>query len=512
MAARAEAWARLRSEPWDLLVVGGGITGAGLLHEAARRGLRAALVEARDFAFGSSSRSGKLVHGGLRYLKQLDFRLTFAAVSERERLLREARGLVEPLGFLAPVRRGGRLDGFLLGVGLALYDVMAGRVARRRLDRDELLRLAPHLGPHGLRGGLRFEDAQTDDARLVLRLLSDAQRQGALALNRVAARGPLLAAGQVRGLVLCDVVSGVTAEVQARVVVNATGAAADGLRGAVGEKPRLRPLRGSHLTFPAWRLPASQAVMFLHPRDRRPVYVLPWEGVTLVGTTDLDHDRPPDEEPAISPAEADYLMEGLRSELPSLELTAADALASFSGVRPVVRSGRLLPSQEPREHVVWSERGLLTVAGGKLTTFRLIASDALRASGLPLGPARQAPAIEDLQSPLDDAELLRLVGRHGAEAGLVVACARDGELARIPGTHTLWAELRHAARHEAVLHLDDLLLRRVRLGLQLPRGGAGLLERVRAICQPELGWDDERWTAEEQGYRQTWARAYAPPA
>jgi len=312
-----------------------------------------------------------------------------------------------------------------------------------------------------------------------------------------------------------DALGARTAEVTARAVVSATGAWADVLRGQVGAPPRLRPLRGSHLTFESWRLPLGDAVMIQHAVDRRGLFVIPWEGVTLVGTTDLDHREPLDDEPGMSDQERDYILAALDQWFPSLALTAADAVASFSGVRPVVGTGQANPSKEPRDHVVWDEKGLLTVTGGKLTTFRLIARDALRAlarrPGFTWRGARPEPM---LPPPLDVARTgplgLRLAGRYGADAPALLAAAADGELDAIPGTLTSWAELRWAARAEGVAHLDDLLLRRIRLGLLVREGGAALLPRVRAIGQAELGWGDARWEREEADYRALWRARYAP--
>lgn len=511
---REEAWARLR-EPWDVLVIGGGITGAGVLLEAAQAGLRAVLVEQRDFAWGTSSRSSKLVHGGIRYLRQGHVLLTRAAARERVRLIAEAPGLVEPLGFLLPTRAGLR-DRVLMHLALATYDALAGRWDHPRFGREEFALRAPRLTGDGMAGGFRYEDARTDDARLVLRVLREAQAQGALALNQVRVESLLRSAAGVAGAALRDVPSGRTAEVQARAVVSATGAWADGLRRGMGATPRLRPLRGSHLTFPWWRLPAADAVMIQHPSDGRPLFVVPWEGVTLVGTTDLDHREPLDEEPAMSAAEGEYILAALRHWFPSLGLQASDAAASFCGVRPVIGTGQAQPSREPRDHVVWDEGGLLTVTGGKLTTFRLIARDALRALARRPGfgprgtasPARtfSAPPAIPVAGPLGR----RLAGRHGLDARALLASARPEDLETIPGTQTCWAELRWAARAEAVAHLDDLMLRRVRLGLQLAEGGAALLPRVRALCQADLGWDDARWEREEAEYRALWRARYAP--
>lgn len=505
-----------------MLVVGGGITGAGILREAARAGLKAMLVEQRDFAWGTSSRSSKLVHGGLRYLKEGKLRLTRAAVSERERLLAEGPGLVERLGFLLATYEGAHPGALTYRAGLGIYDLLALRWSHQHYEADDFRMLAPHIAERGLQGGFRFADAQTDDARLVLRVLKEAVAAGALALNYAAAVGLILEGGAVAGAHLVDRETGRGTDVRAAAVINATGAWADRLRGELGAEPRIRPLRGSHLTFPAWRFPVAQAVTFAHPRDQRPVFFIPWEGVTLIGTTDVDCDGPPDAEPAASRAEVRYLLEAIQAEFPSLGITEGDVMATFAGVRPVIGTGKADPSKEARDHAVWDEAGLLTVTGGKLTTFRLMALDALKAARLrlprlaalstrtraldPVGP--DLPAAADR---LGDDERRRLIGRFGSEARDLVAAAQPGELAPIPGTRTPWAELRWAARAEGVVHLDDLLLRRVRLGLLLPRGGADLLPEVRRICQAELGWDHARWEAEAERYLETWRSGYSLP-
>jgi glycerol-3-phosphate dehydrogenase len=524
---RERAWARLDA-PWDILVVGGGITGAGIFRVAARAGLRVLLVERRDFAWGASSRSSKLVHGGLRYLAQGDVRLMWQSVRERERLLRAAPGLVSPLGFLLPVYAGERPGRRTYAAAIALYDAFGGRWDHTYHAADDFALLAPHLERDGLRGGFRYSETQTDDARLVLRLVREGVAAGGIALSYAAA-GALLrkdgAAGRVIGVRLRDEESERVAEVRAGAVVNATGAWADSLRGVLGAPPRLRPLRGSHLIFPAWRLPVAQAIGFAHPWDRRPVFVEPWEGVTLAGTTDLDHERPLDEEPAITPAEVAYLLAGLAARFPSLDLRAQDAFAAYAGIRPVVSGGQMKPSDEPRDEAVWQEAGLLTVTGGKLTTFDRVARLALERlrtrfpaladlthddAPLETIPAEPLPA-EDLPK-LDPAAWERLRGRYATKAVEVLAAAHPGELEVVPGTSVHWAELRWAARAEGVVHLDDLLLRRVRLGLLLPEGGATLLLAIRAICQPELGWNDARWEAEEARYLTLWHAHYVVPA
>ncbi|MEW6046533.1 MAG: glycerol-3-phosphate dehydrogenase/oxidase, partial [Bacillota bacterium] len=385
--ARYRLWQML-DQPWDLVVIGGGITGAGVLLEAARMGYRAVLLEQRDFAWGTSSRSGKLVHGGLRYLRHGQVRLTWQSVRERERLLREAPGLVLPLGIVFPDFRGAPVSGRLLRLGLVIYDVMAMRWGHRRCSPPELQGIFPHVRIRDLKGGLWYRDAVTDDARLVLRVIREAERRGALALNYARVHELRRThSGRVEGVAVRDLLTGRTAEVKARVVVNAAGIWADEVRAWLGRAPRLRLLRGSHLVFPAWRLPVSQGINLFHPVDGRPLYVLPWDGVTLVGTTDLDYEGELAAEPAITPAELDYLLTAANYLFPSLGLSEKDVLATFSGVRGVVGTGRKDPSRESREHAIWAE-GIITVAGGKLTTFRILALDALRRALEQLGPPR----------------------------------------------------------------------------------------------------------------------------
>lgn len=517
---RDEIWEGLDRE-WDLLIVGGGITGAGILREAARLGLRALLVEQKDFAFGTSSRSSKLVHGGLRYLKEGRLGLTRASVQERQKLQTAAPGLVDPLGFLFanPKGEGQRWERLLLQAGLSLYDLLAVQWSHRYVSPREVWMLAPHLNVEDLAGAFHYGDAQTDDARLVLRVLQEAMDAGGTAVNYVCAVDLIREEGQVAGVHLRDEVNGRETAVRARAVINATGAWADGLRQQIGQEARIRPLRGSHLIFPQWRFPVAQAVSFGHPQDGRPVFIFPWEGVTLVGTTDVDHDAPLDREPRIAPAEVAYLMAAVARRFPDLRLTLDDVQATFAGVRPVLDTGRDDPSKESRDHVVWQEDGLLTVTGGKLTTFRLIALDALRAlrARLPELPQidEDAPALDevtdDLPLALPESVRRRLIGRYGRYAHELVDAAQPGELTPIPGTTTLWAELRWAAQAEGVVRLDDLLLRRVRLGLLLPQGGALLHEQIRAVCQPALGWDDGRWEAEWAAYTARWQANYAPP-
>jgi glycerol-3-phosphate dehydrogenase len=521
---RDAAWRALRTQRFDVLVIGGGIAGAGIALEAARAGARVALVEARDFASGSSSKSSKLVHGGLRYIAQGHFGLTRESVRERNALLRDMPGLVRPLSFLLPVRDGDRHGRRAVGIGLALYDLFAGRRTRRWFDPNALLERAPGLSGEALQGGWSYLDAQTDDARLVLRVLAEARALGAVVLNDAKVDDLLRRSGTIRGALLRDTAADRGAEVEAACVINATGVWADELRGALGRPPKLRPLRGSHLLLPGWRLPLAQAVAFFHPDDGRPVFALPWEGATMIGTTDLDHREPLAHEPGITRTELHYLLRAAQRQFPAHGLRSADIVSTWAGVRPVVASGQAVdPSKEGREHLVVEEEGLITVTGGKLTTFRSTALHALTLAA-PRVPALQRPLRADapVLAPVPADVLLALaalpqrqqhdwLARHGARAADVLAAAQPGEAETIGATGTSWAELRWACRHEAVQQLDDLLLRRTRLGLLLPHGGLALAPRLRPIVQQELGWDDDRWQRECERYRALIDACYAVP-
>ena len=509
--------AEFSGHEWDLLIIGGGITGAGIFRLASHLGLRTLLLEQRDFAWGTSSRSGKLVHGGLRYLKQGAFNLTRESVKERERLLAEASGLVEPLGFLFPFPPGQGVKKGQYALGMAIYDLLAGRRSRSCHDRQDFLMLSPFTTPDLVAGGLRTLDAGADDARLVLRLIMESVADGGTALNYLAVTELLTGAnGRVNGVLAIDNGSGEEISIAAKAVINATGAWVDTLRAKVGGKPCIRPLRGSHLVFSSRRFPIHQALSFQHPADNRPVYVLPWEGGTLVGTTDVDHGASLNGEPVISSEERQYLLDGVQQQFEPLALRESDIIATFAGVRPVVGSGKADPSKESREMLLLNEAGLLTITGGKLTTFRVMALKALTAlkevlqidtaklEGKPMfRPPPQFPAA------VPHSLATRLAGRYGSHWAAIVESAAQSDLAKIPGTPYIWGELRHTARHEAVHHLDDLLLRRLRLGLLLPDGGRSLLPLIRKVVQPELKWDDEKWETEVIRYLEIRGSAYA---
>jgi glycerol-3-phosphate dehydrogenase len=517
---REEILRKIRAENWDLVIVGGGITGAGIMREAVRRNVKTLLVEQRDFAWGSSSRSGQLVHGGLRYLKQGDVKLTYQSVSERESLLKELPGLVNPFGMMMAIYKKGWLDRLIVRAALLTYDVMSRKFRKHTYSVSEMVRRFPGVREQDLECGLLFYESLTDDARLVLRVLQQAEDEGGIAVNYCRVTGLLKKNDMVCGVELEDKTTGEKLDAYAKQVINATGAWADILRGDVRKtnSKRMRPLRGSHLVFSAERLPVSQSIVMTHPTSKRPGFVFPWEGRVMTGDTDIDHTEDLNVEASITPDETDYLLENIQYHFPHLDITRKDIIASFSGVRPVVGSGKKDPSSESRDHVVWQEDGLLTVTGGKLTTFRLIALDALKAAQPLLGELPDLDKKQRIFPPLKDITpvskelrpeiVARLQGRYGNRAEDLIAGAKTAELEKIPGTETLWAELRFAAQNEAVVHLEDLMLRRTRIALLLENGGRTILPEVRAICQPLLGWDDEKWCREEQDYLETWQRFY----
>jgi glycerol-3-phosphate dehydrogenase len=528
---RDQVWAKL-DQQWDLIVIGGGITGAGILREATRAGLKTLLVEGNDFSSGTSSRSSKLVHGGFRYLKNGQVKLTLISVRERERLLREGRGLIVPLGFLMANFRTDRLPAWLFGVGLTVYDILALKWGHRYYDSTGIQELCPQLNDREILGGYRYFDAETDDARLVLRVIREAVRQGGVALNYARVDGLIFSqTGQVCGVQLKDLdpeAGGRTAEARSCVVINATGAWADELRMLALKNnitrggqlsPKLRHLRGSHLIFPESKLPLSRAVCLWHPTDGRPVFAFPWEGVTILGTTDIDHGYDALTDPKISLAEAEYLLAVANYAFPCLNLALGDVQGTFSGIRAVLDTGKGDPSKESREHVLWNENGFITVTGGKLTTFRIMAHDTLRAARtlLPGQPVfnphfrvLDTPPTDIIGgAPLEGSARLRLLGRYGADTPEIIAASQTGELQTISSSSVLWAELRWAARAEGVIHLDDLLLRRVRLGLLLPQGGIPCLDSFRRVVQAELRWNDLRWEQEVENYINLWKRSYS---
>lgn len=521
---RTQIWDSLKDKRrFDIIVIGGGITGAGILREATRQGLNALLVEQQDFAWGTSSRSSKMVHGGLRYIAQGDISLTRHSALERERLIREAPGLVERMGYLFPIRKGQFPGKMTFNTLLALYDKLAGIKTHGWHDADTVLKKVPGVRRDGLKGASYYTDAVTDDARLVLRVLQQACSEGGQAINYTTAIALLRHNhGPVSGVTLRNENSGETQDVHASVVVNATGAWVDHLRASVAHEHTIRPLRGSHIIIPAEKIPVREALTLFHPRDKRATFIFPWEGVTVIGTTDLDHSDSLQEEPGITADEVDYLLQLARDQFPDASVTAADIISTYAGVRPVISKDRRKdPSKEKRDHQVWVDQGLVSVSGGKLTTFRLIARDVLQAArpflqGIPFNNNAEdvfqhstlLPQDLNLQ---DQNRAQRLIGRYGNEAKTLLDTAPEQERRLIAGTAFCLAEMRWSCRNEQIVHLDDLLLRRTRVGLLLKKGGEAIFDTVKTICQQELHWREAHWQQELQRYQQLWRRFYSLP-
>ena len=516
---RQSALPELTQTEWDLIVVGGGISGAGILREAARQGWRCLLLEQRDFAWGTSSRSSKMVHGGLRYISQRQFGLMRDSVHERRRFLAEAPGLVDPLSFIMPHYRGAFPGRRAIGLALRLYDRMAGQRNHQYYPNHTLQYLVSGLREDGLRGGTQFFDAVTDDARLVMRVLHEARAEGGQALSGIRVTSLLREANGVRGLMAEDGETGESLSFRGKAVAVATGAWTDQLRQKSGDE-HIRPLRGSHLLLPGWRLPVAHAVSIAHPEDRRPIFIFPWEGATVVGTTDLDHGDSLDDEARISDKEVDYLLRACAQLFPGAGINRADIVSTWSGIRPIVSSGEatLKPSKETREHMIWVEPGCVTMAGGKLTTFRLQALEVLeKCAPMVMKPVRDtdgrvfhACAVPEIAG-LPLFQRRRLAGRYGLALPRLLSLVEQLGGDTVGATDILWAELAFAAEAEMVLHLDDLLLRRTRLGLLLPEGGRHELPRVEQLCRDRLDWTQTRWETEEQAYLRLWERCYSVP-
>lgn len=506
---------------WDIIIIGGGITGAGVLREAVRRGYRCLLLEQQDFSWGSSSRSSKMIHGGLRYLAAGDWRLTRESLSERERLLKELPGLVDRIDYYLTLKRGQRPGRLAVGLLLALYDWIAKITNRQFVVADALIAHFSGLTSTRLIGAYRYTDAMTDDCRLVLRLLQESMADGGYALNYTPVEDLLIENAMVTGVVLTDPETQAPLNVRAHVVVNATGAWADHLRNRVNPEKRIRPLRGSHLVIAAERAPVKDVLAFFHHQDNRGVYIYPWEGRTVIGTTDLDHNAPLHHEPCISQDEVEYLCAGFNSQFRDEPLKRSDIISTWAGVRPVIGADRTKnPSTERRDHAIWQDQGLVTVSGGKLTTFRPIALDIFKTIGQRLpAPSRQSlPPMFGVPNVAPDRLIPNapawgqiLLGRYGPHAEKLVEIARDHELTPLSGSNFCLAECRWAARHESIQHLDDLLLRRTRLGLLLPDASAEIFPEIEKICSEELGWSLPQWTHERERYQAIYQRYYSLP-
>lgn len=485
----------LRESTFDLLILGGGITGAGVALDAILRGLRVALIDKGDFASGTSSVSSKLVHGGLRYLEHGGLHLVYEALHERKLLLSNAPHLVQPLRFIIPFYEGTRVPRWEWRTGLTLYDLLAGRGNLRRnrpIDVKHLLREFPDLQTEGLSGGAEYFDAQMDDARVCLEVIRTAVEHGARAANYVEAVAFEQTADGLAGVRALDRIRGSEFPIRARQVLNATGPWVDAVCQLAGDPsgPHLRPTKGVHLVVPARGFPA--AFLFLHPKDGRVFFVIPWLGKTVIGTTDTVSDDGPDQL-CVTPDDVAYLLEGYNHHF-SHALGTEDVLGSFVGLRPLIRARPGEPAAMSREFRLFrSPSGLLSVAGGKYTTYRRMAeiiTDEIvrrlgrrrpgrtrhhRLDGAPAGDwssfARTETAALRRQHGLSEAAAGHLVGRYGRRASQVADYLPDEPaLARpvVMGEPDLMAELVYQRAEEMAIHPADHLLRRTRLGLFHP--------------------------------------------
>jgi glycerol-3-phosphate dehydrogenase len=536
LARRHAALAALGSDAFDVLIIGGGINGAGIARDAAMRGLRAAVVERSDFAAGTSSRSSKLIHGGLRYLQQGHVRLVLEAVRERERMRRLAPHLVRPQEFVVPLYRGGPVGYWTLAAGLWGYDLLAGfwSVKRHRMLRPRALAEAePTLRREGLKGAGLYWDYRTDDARLVLETAMAAAREGAVVLSYAAVTGFVKEDGRIVGARVADVLGGDETVVRARVVVNATGPWVDRIM-ALDEPgpPRLRLTKGVHVVVPRAKIGNRAAFVLNAVQDGRVMFVIPWGEHALVGTTDTDHAGGPDTPPTVEASDVKYLLDTVNYYFPAAALTPADVVSAFAGLRPLIGpppGSTMSPSDVSREEEIFvSASGLVSIAGGKLTTYRLIAEsvvdrvvERLRAGGdqrrigrsrtgeVPLPGGTAAPAtltaaaISRDGHGLAPATIEHLAQRYGSRLDEVLGLvARDQRLGErlLPTLPEPRAEVVEAVEHEWAMTLDDVLRRRTQVALRDDSGGSAAAAEVAALMAPALGWDAEHARAAVERY------------
>lgn len=521
LAQRNRDLAALADRPLDVLVVGGGIVGAGAALDAATRGLRVGLVERDDIAVGTSSRSSRLIHGGLRYLEQYRFGLVREALTERSRILHLAPHLVTIQPLLFPLFGLPGATRAFYQAGMTLYDVLGARKDggwHRHLSVPAVVGLAPAIRRERLRGGLLFHDGVEDDARYTLAVARSAREDGATIVTRVRAESLIEDDGRVVGARVRDALDGADVDVRARVVIDATGVwGADPSSPLSGGSTRLLPSRGAHLVVPRERIPSEVGLTIRVPG--KVVFLVPWPHFWLVGTTDAPYDGPIDR-PTAGGDEVDELLAAVNHVL-DVGLTRADVVGTYAGLRPLIAPSDGSTVTASREHrVVVEGNGLVRVSGGKYTTYRLMAEQTIgaalgvlgeRAAARPTGTVRRRLVGAADRSALDGvaasivssaglapAVAARLVARHGTEAPDVVALGRElGLLGRlVEGEEHLEVEVAWAARHEFALSIDDVLARRMRLVQELPDRGASIAPRVAAILGAELGWDEGRQASE----------------
>ena len=526
---RAAAIDTLRSKELDILVIGGGIVGTGSALDAATRGLRVGLVEARDWASGTSSRSSKLVHGGIRYLEQLDFRLVREALIERGLLLqRIAPHLVKPVRFLYPLTKP-VFERLYIGAGMLLYDLFSytggrppGVPHHRHLTKRQLLRAAPSLANDAFRGGLTYYDAQVDDARYVANLARTASFYGAHVASRVRVEGFLKVGERVVGVTAHDLESGERFEIRARQVVNATGVWTDDTQAMVGERGqfKVRASKGVHLVVPRDRFQSKLGLLLR--TEKSVLFVIPWGRHWLIGTTDTDWDLDK-AHPAATAADIDYLLEHVNKVL-AVPLTRDDVEGVFAGLRPLLSGESDQTSKLSREHIVaHSVPGLVVVAGGKWTTYRVMAKDAIDEAVAALDGKYSESITQDVallgaegyraawnkRSQIARAfgvhkvRIEHLLNRYGVltDELLDLIRARPELQEPLPGADDyIAAEVVYAATHEGALHLEDVLARRTRISIEAWDRGVSAAPVAAALMARELGWDAERTNHEVARY------------
>lgn len=475
MPDRAEGLRELASRAFDLLVVGGGITGAGIARDAAMRGLTVALIDKGDFGSGTSSRSSRLVHGGVRYLEHGHLHLVFEASAERRRLLRIAPHLVQPLPFTWPVYEGQRLPLWKLRAGLSLYDALSlfrNHERHRALGATRVLDEEPNLGKSQLRGGVRYYDASTDDSRLTLANVLDARAHGAIVANHLALTGAAPAADGLRVTRAEDALTGERFEIRSRVVVNATGPWSDAVEAMQGgaRPSAVQGSKGAHIAVERRRIGNRGAVVMLHPRDGRVMFALPSGPHALIGTTDTFTDVPPDEVRACE-ADVAYLLEAANAYFPDARLTRGDVIAAWAGIRPLMPTTGSSVSAS-REHLVHAEDGSVRITGGKLTTYRVMATQVVNAAATLLG--RQLPKSQTGERPLP----------RQADIG-------TGD-SIVPGVAYRMNEMRVGVQQELACTLGDLLVRRTKVAFETRDNGRAAARRVADYVAPMLGWDASR--------------------
>ncbi|HEX5631888.1 MAG TPA: glycerol-3-phosphate dehydrogenase [Gemmatimonadales bacterium] len=523
--------AELAAAPVDLIVIGGGITGAGVARDAALRGLRTVLLEKRDLGWGTSSRSSRLIHGGIRYLEHGQLRLVFEALRERAVLRAIAPHLVQPLGFVFPLHQGDRLPFWKLAAGMLLYDALAlfqkeGR--HRLLGKRALLEREPALRANGLRGGARYLDAQCDDARLTVATARSARLAGASVRTYTEVLGFTRENGRISGVIARDLESGLRVELRASAVVNATGPWCDALRAMEdpGARPLLRRTKGVHVVVPRRRIGHAEAITFLSAVDGRVMFVLPWGEWSYIGTTDTDTMESPDDVVAL-PDDVRYLLRSVNNRFPAAHLSEDDVVATWAGLRPLVANHATSASAVSREHViVEGAAGMVTVAGGKLTTYRSMAAEVVNVAlrRIPSRDGRPWPASSGSESePLPGGETpelgsIRAIGidqgipdttvdhllRHyGTEAASFYKLLRK-EPALVRRLHpehpAIEAEVVHAARREMARRVDDVLVRRIHLHYETHDRGAAAAQRTAELLGRELGWSAEEIAQQVAAY------------